>query len=185
MADPAKATHPTVASTAVAVLENLVSTATAATSATPNTQRGFRTSHPFITDSFPRFLLKMGSFGYLGAASHSSVATSSTPAAAATVTSSANAAADAVASAAASAAASVSKNVTDALSNPGTFDTGMRSMGSIFNYGTSKWALLCLFTVDPSHNLLLFFFSDRRSGFMRIDCFLDAPHSSFSSSTAP
>ncbi|KAA8892893.1 hypothetical protein FN846DRAFT_981340 [Sphaerosporella brunnea] len=105
-----------------------------------NPAHGFRSATPIMA-SVPRFFAKLASLGYIGTGSVAA-ATSSVPAEevianttteAAVVESSVAAAANATVAAAAAAEAA------------GAFDGGLRSMGSVFTYVTSKWAVLCLF----------------------------------------
>ena len=112
------------------------------TSSTATAAHGFRAPSNVMA-SIPRFFAKMASLGYVGtAADPTSIADSPVPAVAEAFTTLANATASAAAS-------QVSGNVTagDLPSSSGAFGGGMRSLGSLFAYMTSKWAVLCLFMV--------------------------------------
>jgi hypothetical protein len=108
-----------------------------------NPAHGFRSPAPMMA-SVPRLFAKLASLGYLGTEASPVAATS--PMLPATT----NATTTAATVAAAAEAVAPQSSTPGPASSANVFDGGLRSMGSVFTYVTSKWAVLCLFMVDPS-----------------------------------
>ena len=89
----------------------------------------------------------MASLGHLGSEAEEAVA--SPLSSSASVFSTTNATAAAVAAVSESVAAATTEGATAAATAelPGAFEGGIRNMGNVFMYATSKWAVMCLFMV--------------------------------------
>lgn len=145
-------------SSATTIAEAVSASASASgiAAALDKSQYGFRAPSSDFMGSVPRFFSRMASLGFLGTDSPSTVTSSVTEA----VATDAIADAAAVSGGNAAAASTASGNITD-LPSGGSFDSGMRSMGGVFNYATSKWALLCLFMVDFFLTIAVFRYPSR------------------------
>ncbi|KAF8543081.1 hypothetical protein BDD12DRAFT_875285 [Trichophaea hybrida] len=109
-----------------------------------NAAHGFRSPNSVMA-LLPHLFAKMASLGYIG--TESDPLTSPIPASAEVFTTNATKAA---------VSSHVAGNATSSESPTVSFDGGMRSVGSVFAYVTSKWVVLCLFMTVLLNRTLIY-----------------------------
>jgi hypothetical protein len=115
---------------------------TVAAFTTQNVQPGFRSTSSAMA-SIPRFFAKIASLGYIGTEIETVASVLPQPAEA--LATNANSIDNALID------ATFGNGTTDSPSVGGAaFEGGVRGVGSVFAYVTSKWAVLCLFMVEYS-----------------------------------